>query len=271
MRDFTDKVVVITGAGSGIGLATARAFASEGSRVHLVDIDSQRVEEAARTTNRTESVAHVIDCTNPEEMNTLARDVLSREGRVDILHNNAGVCCGGPVESISIEDWKWSLDVNLMAAVHGVKAFAPDMIRRKDGGHIINTASMAGLLGLPFVTPYCASKFAMVGFSEALAAEMSVHGIGVTTVCPGAVRTRVFQDARIDLPGKWVDRIGQLIGRFGADPQQVACDILQAVRSGRGLVFPGAGAMLPLFLLKRTSKPLYDRFNRALMLLTRVR
>ena len=79
MRDFTDKVVVITGAGSGIGLATARAFASEGSRVHLVDIDSQRVEEAARTTNRTESVAHVIDCTNPEEMNTLARDVLSRE------------------------------------------------------------------------------------------------------------------------------------------------------------------------------------------------
>jgi NAD(P)-dependent dehydrogenase (short-subunit alcohol dehydrogenase family) len=262
MRDLVNKVVVISGAGSGIGLATAQAFAQKGARVHLVDIDGQRLDAAAEKLSGFQITTHLVDCRDGQAVRQLAEAIYKSDGRVDILHNNAGVCCGGPVSEISLEDWHWSVDVNLWGVIHSIRAFVPRMIEQGGPAHIINTASMAGLVGLPYVAPYCATKFAVVGLSESLAAELAAYDIRVTTVCPGAVATNVLKDGRVNLPGKWFARIQGAVARFGSNPDDVAADILAAVRSGQSLKITAAGSMLPLWVIKRTSQTIYDRMNR---------
>ena len=188
MRGLRDKVVVITGAGSGIGRATAFEFARHGARLELVDIDGPSVEAVRQeiAARGGEASAHEVDCTDAESVQRLADDIFARQGRVDVLHNNAGVCCGGAIEEISLDDWRWITDINYWGVVNGVRAFVPGMIEQGGGGHILNTASMAGLVGLPMVSPYCATKSAVVGLSEALDIELAVHGIRVSAICPGA-------------------------------------------------------------------------------------
>jgi len=269
MKNLRDKVVVITGAGSGIGRATAHAFAHRGARVHLVDVDRARVEQVEAELRATRPsvaavVAHVVDCTDGAAVEQLARHIFETEGRVDVLHNNAGVCLGGPVDRIGIDDWKWIVDVNLWGVVHGIHAFLPGMIAQGGGGHIVNTASMAGLVGLPMVVPYCTTKFAIVGLSEALASEIGVHGIHVTTVCPASVRTGIFRSARIELPGQWLGRLSAALDRYAPRPEKLAEQIVEAVRRDRSLVIR-AGELLPLWLLKRTSIRLYNRITRVLV------
>jgi short-subunit dehydrogenase len=137
------------------------------------------------------------------------------------------------------------------------------MIEQGGGAHLINTASMAGLVGLPLVAPYCTSKFAVVGLSEALAGELAAHRIRVTVVCPGAVRTNVMRDGRLRLPGDWGERIRHAFDRHSASPDDLADAIVEAVRRDRSLiVWPGH--LLPLWLLKRTSMSLYHRTTRRL-------
>jgi NAD(P)-dependent dehydrogenase (short-subunit alcohol dehydrogenase family) len=253
-RTFCGQVVVVTGAASGIGRATAEAFAVEGARVHLADIAREPLWGVATAlAERGLGVqAHVVDCTVPEQMHSLAAEVVRAEGRVDILHNNAGVCCGGPVERTSLEDWRWTLDVNLWGVIHGLDAFLPKLLAQPEGGTIINTASMGGLVGLPFIAPYCASKFAVVGLSEALAAELGPRGIRVVVVCPGMVQTGILQNARLALPGDWNRRVEWIFERLASSPEQVAAEILRAVEKRRTLVLLG-GAMQPLWWLKRGS------------------
>lgn len=258
-----DGVVVITGAASGIGLATARAFARQGCKLRLLDIDSGGLEAAAESLSGCAAACHVIDCRDGRALTDLADEIYSAEGRVDVLHNNAGVCCGGPACDIPLDDWRLSIDVNLWGVINGVRAFVPGMIKA-GGGHIVNTASMAGLIGLPFVAPYCASKFAVVGLSESLALELAMHNIKVTTICPGAVRTNVLDGGRLELPGDWLGRIKKLIARHGADPERVAEDIVAVVRDGGGMLTPAAGGMLPLWMLKRVSNGLYTRLGKLL-------
>jgi len=259
VKNLENKVVVLTGAASGIGRATALAFAKQGARLHLVDIDGPGLEPVLAEVGST-ATAHVVDCSQSDAMLRLAADVYDEDGRTDVLINNAGVCCGGPVEKISLEDWRWITAVNYWGVVNGVHAFVPRMIEQ-GGGHIVNTASMAGLVGLPYVAPYCATKFAVVGLSEALSVELAFHDIHVTVICPGAVRTGVMQNARLALPGEWRDRLISGLDKRAADPDKIARKILNAVKRRRSFVIIG-GEMRPLWMLRSLSVGLYQSVAR---------
>lgn len=260
MSALAGKVCVITGAGSGIGRATALEAARAGAVVHLADIDAARAG-AVRDAIGQGAFSYRVDCADAEAVQGLADEVYARHGRVDLLHNNAGVVLGGAVQDLSLADWRWVVDVNLWGVIHGVHAFVPRMIEQGGGAHIVNTASMAGLVGLPYVAPYTATKFAIVGLSESLSAELAPHGIRVTAVCPGAVRTELMRDGRLALPGAWGERITRAVDRFATSPERIAREIVAAVRDGRSLLVPG-GEMTPLWLLKRASPALFQRATR---------
>jgi NADP-dependent 3-hydroxy acid dehydrogenase YdfG len=240
MRRFREQVVVVTGAGSGIGLATASAFAAEGARVHLVDIDSDRLEAVPIDA----AGRHVIDCRDAAAL----RDLAARIGRVDVLHNNAGVGHASAMLDATDEDWEWVMSLNVWGVIHGVRAFLPDMLER-GSGVIVNTASVAGLVGVPRMVPYCTTKFAVVGLSESLDMEVRGRGVRVIALCPGLVKTRIVTDGRLDF-GK-VDAASALEER-GIEPAEVAAALLDGVAQGRQTVVVPRHARA-LWALKRAS------------------
>jgi len=265
VREFQDKVVTITGAGSGIGRALALAYAAEGARLHLAEIDAGRAGkvEAETRLQGADATAHVVDCARGAEVEALADSVFSAHGRVDVLHNNAGALVAGAAAEIALDDWRHIVDVNQWSVIHGVRAFVPRMIEQGGGGAIVNTASIAGLFGLPFVAPYSMTKFAIVGLSEALDAELAFHGIRVLALCPAAVRTNVMKDGRLGLPGAWGERLAGLMERHAPSPERAARSILRAVRREQGPVWVGPGGW-PLWGLKRISGRAYALLARAL-------
>lgn len=265
-----DKVVVITGAGSGIGRATAHAFGQKGARLHLVDIHRGRVEEAVGELRlrQVEAWAHEIDVRDPAAMEGLAQHVYAEHGRCDILVNNAGVGHGALVQETSLEDWRWVLDTNLWGVIHGIHAFVPRMIDQGGRAHIVNVASLAGLIGVPSMAPYCASKFAVVGLSESLGAELAAYGIRVTAACPGVIDTEIVRSGRME--GALGDRkrsVLEYYKKHGTPPERVARDIVHAVKTGAPLVTT-LGTVYPAMLLRRLSPRLYR--NAAGLILSRV-
>ncbi len=257
MRDLRERVVVVTGAGSGIGRACAEAFARHGARVQALDVSAARARETVALIRQSggEARSYRVDCADGASFERAARRILTREGRVDVLVNNAGVCVAGPADQITPSDWEWILGVNLWGVIHGVRLFLPGMVERGEG-HIVNVASMAGLAGLPMVAAYCASKAAVVGFSESLALELPARGVRVTLVCPAAVRTNVMRDGRIRLPGRWPERIERWFGRFAVSPEKMADEIVEAVRRERSLVAP-VSQMSFLWWLRRAFPRVY--------------
>jgi len=257
MNSFRDRVIVITGAGSGIGRSLALGLASESSRLYLVDIDRESLEEVeSETASSGAGISTcLMDCTDPSCMKDLADRVFDEEGRVDILFNNAGVCGGGGVDELSIDDWKWVIDINLMAVIYGIHSFVPGMIRQ-GGGHIVNTASLSGLIGFPYTGPYTASKFAVVGLGETLSSELCVHNIHVTTVCASAVSTDIVNHSRIRLPGNWLSRVRRMIDTRGMSPDTAAEKILKAVKRKKKLAIISP-EIWPLWILKRMSSALF--------------
>jgi len=203
MRDFTGGVAVITGSGSGIGEALARRFAVAGMKVILADVDigaADRVR-AALTVEGHEAIAIRTDVANAASIEHLAEQAYERYGRVNLLCNNAGVVPSGrhrPVWEQPLEDWRWSLDVNLMGVVHGMRSFVPRMLAQGSPAHIVNTASVAGFMSGSGSTAYSAAKHAVVRASEALYAGLRERGapIGVTILCPGLVATRIYDSER---------------------------------------------------------------------------
>src|SRR3954469_18429076 len=182
MPDYAGKIVVVTGAGSGIGRATAHLFGRLGARVHVADIDGESASGVAA--ELADGVAHTVDCSDPAAVEAFAERVFADGRGVDVLHNNAGIGHAGDIEQTTMEDWRRVIGVNLLGVAYGIQAFVPRLMAQERPATIVNTASAAGLIGVPQMAPYCASKHGVVGLTEALDTEMKVHGIRVWAVCP---------------------------------------------------------------------------------------
>ena len=250
MDHLQGKVAVITGAASGFGREFAVACAAEGARVVLADVDEKgMLETVSRLPTGAESLVQRCDVTRASELEALAAVTYERFGATHVLFNNAGVAVCGPAWTATLEDWKWVLDINLMGVVHGIKAFVPRMLAAKEPGHVVNTASVAGLLSLPGSAVYCVSKHAVVTLSECLRHDLRVAGapIGVSVLCPAFVQTGIFESARnrpaelaaTNPLGKAYEDAGKkavAAGKLSA--ADIARVTLEAVKSGRFYVIP---------------------------------
>ena len=232
--EFTGTTAVVTGGASGIGRGLARAFLGAGCSVVLADVD----EDALAVTARELGVLGVrTDVTDPESVAALADRVLAEYGEVHVVCNNAAVGPFGPVSRLALEDWRWVLDVNLYGVVHGLSAFLPVLEQNADWGHVVNTSSMSVLIAPPDVAPYVASKAAVLGISEVLAAELAAAGsrVGVTALLPGAVHSNISHSLRTrpttgdtGLYDVDLEETGRL--RF-IEPEEVGAMVVEAVRT----------------------------------------
>jgi NAD(P)-dependent dehydrogenase (short-subunit alcohol dehydrogenase family) len=263
--NLTGKTAVVTGAGSGIGASTARLLARHGAKVHVADINGDAAAAVAREIGGG-AVDHAIDVTLPEEVEALAKAVFDDGGRVDILHNNAGIGHGGDIEQTTVEDWQRVIGVNLLGVAYGVQAFVPRMLEQGHPATIVNTASMAGLFPIAKMAPYCASKFGVVGMSESLDAELRPRGIRVIALCPGIIRTPIVRDGimRGQL-GADQRKIIAFYDKHGVSPDTVAADVLKAIARPRGVVVSPPSQVLAPYLLHRLSPRLAQPLARTMV------
>ncbi|MBD0862077.1 SDR family oxidoreductase [Gordonia sp. zg691] len=228
---------IVTGGGSGIGAALTRALAADGADVTCADIDlaaAQRVaSEAADERGAVRAVA--LDVTDADAVTRVVDDVVARSGRLDLMFNNAGITWGGPTEMLTLDQWNAIIDVNIRGVVHGVAAAYPVMIEQRSG-HIINTASMAGLVAAGLITSYVMTKHAVVGLSLALRTEAAAHGVGVLAVCPSAVETPILDKGSV---GGFVGRSYYLASQGSSrayDADRLAREVLTAVARNQPLL-----------------------------------
>jgi NAD(P)-dependent dehydrogenase (short-subunit alcohol dehydrogenase family) len=253
MKTLEGKVAVVTGGGSGIGRALALGLAREKARVVVADVDEGDAAETVRqmATLGAEGLAIRTDVSDRSQVAALADRVFDRYGATHLLCNNAGVVVHGGLEAATWEDWQWLVGVNLWGVVHGLLAFLPRMIASGEGGHVINTASMAGLIASQGLGVYNTTKYAVVGLSETLAKDLRPHGIGVTVICPMGVATRIRQAARNrpatlrSAPGGSERGEMTLIGRT-LDADDVAAQTLAAIRTDALYVITHEEALEPL-------------------------
>jgi NAD(P)-dependent dehydrogenase (short-subunit alcohol dehydrogenase family) len=250
MQDFAGKTAFITGAASGIGLSMARAFGREGMNVVIADIDIEAAKAAVQTLASEQIKAHPvqIDVADAGAVRAAALEAVAAFGKIHIVCNNAGVGVGGEVGKVPERDWDWIIDVNLKGVVHGVQTFVPLIRSHGEGGHVVNTASMAGLVSLLSGEPYSGTKFAVVGMSEGWAAQLAPMGIGLSVLCPGFVRTRIAESGRTRQDrygGALVARddafgAASAVGRAvadGIDPEVVGARVIEAVKAGDLYIF----------------------------------
>ena len=251
MDDLYEKGAFVTGAASGIGLAIATACAQHGMKVMLADVDAEALESAMEelADRDIDVMSTVCDVADPASVEAAAQHAIRSLGRVHLLVNNAGVATGGPLHEVALADWDWILGVNLKGVIHGIHHFLPHMLGHGDGGHVVNTASMAGMIAMPGLGPYNATKFAVVALSETLRAELAERGIGVSVLCPGWVRTRIHESGRTRPAafGGPVQRVRSAQGeqiaaaiQAGMPAERVADLVLDAVRQDKPYIFTHA-------------------------------
>ena len=198
MKDFAGKAAFITGGAGGIGLAMARAFGQRGMKVAIADVEAETCARAVEVLRR-EGIAAIgtaCDVSDRKALAEAAKRTFAEFGKVHVLCNNAGVSRAGTIETIAASDWDWVIGVNLKGLIHGLQLFLPHMKAHGEAGHIVNTASINGVVGAPLAGPYGATKFAVVGLSEVLAAELAETPIGVSVLCPSWVKTRMLDNGR---------------------------------------------------------------------------
>lgn len=198
MKDFKGKTAFITGGASGIGFGMAHAFGRAGMNVVVADIDWDVARKAAEMLGKSQIKAVPIHCdvTLRSEVQRAALDAVAAFGKIHVVCNNAGVAVGGPLGTVGDRDWDWIIDVNLKGVVYGLETFLPLIKSHGEGGHFVNTASMAGFVSPPGMEPYTATKFAVVAMSEGWAPQLAALGIGMSVLCPGFVRTRIHESGR---------------------------------------------------------------------------
>ena len=253
MKNFRDRVAVVTGAASGIGLALAERFAAEGMKVVMADIEAGPLAAAAEGVRRKGASVRAtrVDVSRPDEVDRLARETYDAFGAAHVVCNNAGVAVIGAVHEHTLADWQWVINVNLWGVIHGVRAFLPRMLAGGDQGHIVNTASMAGLTTAQFMSVYDVTKHGVVALSESMYKESQVTGspIGVSVVCPGLIDTNIMRSSR-NRPeelreegkaGPMAQAFGQTLSNRlagGYPPSEVAEQVLQGIREGRFYIVP---------------------------------
>jgi NAD(P)-dependent dehydrogenase (short-subunit alcohol dehydrogenase family) len=252
VEDLTGRVAVVTGGASGIGFAMAEKFAGAGMRLAIADIEEDALDAAAKqlTDGGADVLAVPTDVSNADSVGALAGRVREHFGGFHVVCNNAGVGGHGFTSwDTPMSEWQWVLGVNLWGVINGVRAFVPTLVEQNEG-HVVNTASMAGLATLPFMAPYSASKHAVLAISEALFHELTMLGsaVKVSVLCPGFIKTRIAdanrnwlehlgpEPARDDPMGEVMEPLVRDLVDAGKPPEELADQVLDAIRSERFLV-----------------------------------
>ena len=248
MRELRGRVAVVTGAASGIGFAMARRFAAEGMRLVLADVEEAALAESARAleSGGAELLTRPTDVSSAEQVEALADAAFERFGAAHVIANNAGVVCAGPAHELAPQDWDWVLRVNLWGVIHGVRVFTPRLVEQGEG-HMLATASIAGLAAVPGLGAYNVSKFGVVALMETLHHELAEAGskVGVSVLCPGNVLTRITEADRnrpdaLRPPGgptpaelTFRSEAGRALAEEGIPPDAVAELVVSAIRQRR--------------------------------------
>ena len=242
-----DKVCVVTGGGSGIGRALARRFAAAGMRVAIGDIEAGAIDSTVGELGGDPQRVLGLQCDvrSVEDVQRLRDETVRRFGGVHLVCLNAGVAPVGRMLDTTLDTWNWVLDVNLRGVIHGVHVFGP-LLAAQGSGHVVCTASAAGLSDTPTIGAYGATKHAVVGLAAALRGELAAHGVGVSVLCPGLINTRIFESERnrsggIDDPSRHspiLKQYRELVAASGAPPELVAETVYQAVLDKQFFVFP---------------------------------
>ena len=267
--DVRGKRVLITGAASGIGRATAAAAARLGAEVHLTDRNAAELSEAAAEISASGGrvgVVRAVDITDLDAVRALADEVHEQGGSVDVVMNIAGIAAWGTVDHLEHMHWRSMIEVNLMGPIHVIESFVPEMIAAGRGGHLVNVSSAAGLVGLPWHAAYSASKFGLRGVSEVLRFDLRPHHIGVSLVCPGGVDTPLTSSveiAGVDQTTPAFERLQAHFRRRAVTPEQAAAAILRGVRDSRYLVYTSRDIQA-LYLAERLVPPVYTAIMRSM-------
>ena len=251
--------IFITGGASGLGRATALRFARAGWRVAIGDVHDARGEEV-RALLGPEGRYLRCDVRREDDLVAAAAELERAWGGVDVVMNNAGVAGAGAIEEVTLEDWQWILDINLLGVVRGCRAFVP-LLKRQRAGHIVNVASMAGLMDVPLMSSYNATKAAVVSLSETLHNELADAGVGVSVVCPSFFKTNLHESMRTQNPGLRV-AMHKLLERGKVTAEDVAEDVFGAVQERRFYVLPHAEGRAAWRLKRLLPRGLYTRLIR---------
>ena len=278
MKDFSGKVAAITGAGSGIGQATAIALAEKGCHLSLSDVNDKGLAQTLEKLGPypVKVTVHHVDVGDRAAVYQYAEDSVKAHGNVNLIINNAGVGLGETVEAMSYENFEWLMNINFWGVVYGTKAFLPHLKQSGDG-HVVNISSIFGIIGVPTQAAYNAAKFAVRGFTESLREELDIEGgcVSATCVHPGGVKTNIARNSRMGEMGNMSigdqEEIADLFDRIAmSTPEQAANAILRGVQKNQRRVLIGADAVL-MDATQRLMPTAYQRFLETLFRMNRGR